>query len=152
MEAHDNTHRFAALQRKNAAAGESGRAATAGGVLRDGLLAGQWRLRRETFEWYWSEANRFRHVSDAPPTDLIEFASTVEHIRGRLQRASPRNPSADESFGPIHPCWSGRRPQTTSAPSSPTATGLAKRSNYRQALKTFDGGWYPVQCEWRFRK
>jgi signal transduction histidine kinase len=74
--------------------GESERAAKGAEVVRDGLLAGRWRLRRETFEWYWGESNRFRHVSDTPPADLIEFASTVEHLRGQWQRAISSETSA----------------------------------------------------------
>jgi signal transduction histidine kinase len=68
-------------------ASESERAVTGADALHEGLLAARWRLRRETFDWYWNEANRFRHTSDPPPPDLIEFVSTVERLRGLWQRA-----------------------------------------------------------------
>jgi signal transduction histidine kinase len=61
--------------------------AAAADPLRAALLDGRWPLQRETFEYYWSEANRIRHTSDAPPKDALEFAALVSRLHEQWQRA-----------------------------------------------------------------
>ncbi|MDQ2947037.1 MAG: HAMP domain-containing histidine kinase, partial [Acidobacteriota bacterium] len=55
--------------------------------LRTALLAGKWPLRRDTFEYYWSEQNRLRRASGDPPRDLLEFSSLVSDLYDQWQRA-----------------------------------------------------------------
>ncbi len=54
--------------------------------LHNALLDGRWPLRRETFEYYWSETNRFRNARDDPPRAALELASLVSHLHERWQR------------------------------------------------------------------
>ncbi|SPF52995.1 putative Histidine kinase [Candidatus Sulfopaludibacter sp. SbA4] len=62
-------------------------AAEAAERLRAALLEGRWPLHRETFEYYWSEANRLQHRADDPPKDSLEFSSLVARLDEQWQRA-----------------------------------------------------------------
>lgn len=53
------------------------------GRLRKDLLAGRWSVRRETFEYYWSEANRPAGAPGEPPKEAVEFAARVADIYSR---------------------------------------------------------------------
>ena len=65
--------------------------ASACNQLHADLLDGRWPLRLETFEYYWEEANRLRHVSENPPQDSLpkeslEFASRVARLQEQWQQ------------------------------------------------------------------
>ncbi|MDQ2898348.1 MAG: HAMP domain-containing histidine kinase [Acidobacteriota bacterium] len=55
--------------------------------MRAALLEGRWPLRRDTFEYYWSEQNRLRHSAGGPPRDLLEFSALVSSLYDQWQRA-----------------------------------------------------------------
>jgi signal transduction histidine kinase/cytochrome c-type biogenesis protein CcmH/NrfG len=55
--------------------------------LHDALLAGQWPLRRETFEYYWAKVAQLRNSSDAPPKASLNFASLVARLYEESQKA-----------------------------------------------------------------
>jgi len=46
-------------------------------------------MRRETFEYYWSEVNRLRHTTEEPPGDSLEFAFRVSRIYGEWRQSGP---------------------------------------------------------------
>ncbi|MGA8027606.1 MAG: HAMP domain-containing sensor histidine kinase [Bryobacteraceae bacterium] len=51
--------------------------------LRAALLSGHWQLRRETFEFYWAELNRWQKISDNPPKEDFEFSLLITHLYDR---------------------------------------------------------------------
>jgi signal transduction histidine kinase len=55
--------------------------------LRAVLLAGRWPLHRETFEFYWAEANRLLHTVEGPPKESLEFSALVARLYEQWQRA-----------------------------------------------------------------
>ena len=73
--------------------------------LRYALLEGRWPIRRETFEYYWSEVNRLRRAADVPPGHAMEFSLRVSRLYELWQRAvktgassSGREAGPDESL------------------------------------------------------
>jgi signal transduction histidine kinase len=62
-------------------------AATVVEQLRSALLEGRWRLRRDTFEYYWAEVNRLKGSADDPPKDSFEFSSLVSRLYENWQQA-----------------------------------------------------------------
>jgi len=55
--------------------------------LRTALIAGRWPIQRETFEYYWAEANRLQHKADDPPKKALEFSSLIASLFDEWQRA-----------------------------------------------------------------
>lgn len=64
------------------------RATQAAWQLRAALVDGRWRLNRETFEYYWAEANRILRTTTEPPEGELEISSLVLRISDQWQRAA----------------------------------------------------------------
>ena len=73
--------------------------------LRAALLAGRWPLRRETFEYQWTELDGLGTAAGQPPKSLFDFTVLVSRVYDRWQSAihngaSPggRDPQPDSSL------------------------------------------------------
>ncbi len=56
--------------------------------LRASLLAGRWPLRRETFEFYWTELNRWQQTSDNPPAHSLDLSLFLLHLHDQWRRSA----------------------------------------------------------------
>jgi len=65
--------------------------------LRAELIEGRWPLRRETFEYYWSEVNRLRHLTEDPPKDSMEFSTLVSQLHQQWQQTRAPGSSGREA-------------------------------------------------------
>ena len=55
--------------------------------LRKGLLEGRWPLRRDAFEYYWSQLDGLGIAAGQPPAASIDFANLVSDIYSQWQTA-----------------------------------------------------------------
>jgi signal transduction histidine kinase len=62
--------------------------------LRDSLLEGRWPLRRDAFEYYWSQLNLFAISAGQPPRSSIDFSVLVSHLYDRWQSSQSKEPEA----------------------------------------------------------
>lgn len=68
-----------------------------GAAIRSALLAARSPVRRETFEYYWSEANRLSRSNEAPPADAVALSVWAEQLFHRWNGVSGSGREIDES-------------------------------------------------------
>lgn len=59
--------------------------------LRAALVVGRWPLRRETFEFYWAEVNRWQRKSEDPPKEAFELSLVMTQLYDRWQQSKSTN-------------------------------------------------------------
>jgi signal transduction histidine kinase len=126
--------------------------AAAAEPLRVALLAGRWPVNRETFAYYWSESNRIRHTSDAPPKDALEFAELVSRLHEQWQQAVliGANSSGRETQPDASPTiWYATPARLTalSAPAGWLGAGMKMPANAADIRGRFAGSGAPAAVQ-----